>query len=45
MLDWYGGPYDPDDIDPETITSRIGRLARRRTLGKAAYEKGKGRRH
>ena len=43
LLEWYGGPYDPDDIDLPMIASHIGQLARRRTLGRAAYEKSRGR--
>jgi hypothetical protein len=27
-LDWYGGPYDPDDIDEEEITITLGRIAK-----------------
>jgi hypothetical protein len=26
-LDWYGGPYDPDDIDLEHINITLGRIA------------------
>jgi hypothetical protein len=26
-LDWYGGPYDPDDIDEEQIKLTLGRIA------------------
>lgn len=26
-LDWYGGPYDPDDIDVEQINITLGRIA------------------
>ena len=39
MLEWYGGPYDPDDIDLALIRRRIGMLANRRTAGQAAYAK------
>ena len=39
MLEWYGGPYDPDDIDPALIRRRIGLLANRRAAGQAAYAK------
>jgi hypothetical protein len=27
-LDWYGGPYDPDDLGEESIRAALGRLAR-----------------
>lgn len=36
---WYGGPFDPADIRRHEILKRVGRLARRRTLGKAAFSK------
>jgi hypothetical protein len=26
-LDWYGGPFDPDDIDEEQIGITLGRIA------------------
>jgi Plasmid pRiA4b ORF-3-like protein len=29
-LDWYGGPYDPNDIDEDRIVATLGRLARGR---------------
>lgn len=43
MLSWYGGPYDPDDIGEAEIVAALGKLARRRTLGRAAYLKSVGR--
>jgi len=30
MLDWYGGPYDPKDINRQTIEARFAQLAKRR---------------
>jgi hypothetical protein len=42
LLEWYGGPFDPKEMDLPTITTRIGKLARRRTLGKAGYAKSRG---
>jgi hypothetical protein len=39
ILEWYGGPYDPDDIDLALIRRRIGQLANRRAAGQAAYAK------
>ena len=39
LVTWYGPPFDPNDIDPTIITARIGKLARRRALGKTAYAK------
>ena len=39
LVTWYGRLFDPNDIDPTNITARIGQLARRRALGKAAYAK------
>lgn len=43
MLTWHGGPYDPDDIGEAEIVAALGKLARRRTLGRAAYLKSVGR--
>jgi hypothetical protein len=39
MLEWYGGHYDPDDIDPLKIRLRLGDIAKRRHAGKIAYQK------
>ncbi|MDE2498569.1 MAG: plasmid pRiA4b ORF-3 family protein [Alphaproteobacteria bacterium] len=39
MLQWYGGPYDPDDIDAFTIRLHLGEIAKRRHAGKIAYRK------
>ena len=36
MVEWYGGPFDPAEVDVPAITTRIDDLARRRTQGKAA---------
>lgn len=44
MLTWHGGPYDPDDIAEAEIAAALGKLARRRKLGRAAYLKSVGRR-
>jgi Plasmid pRiA4b ORF-3-like protein len=45
LVEWYGGPFDPNDLNLPVISSRIGKLARRRALGKAAYAKSRGRTH
>ena len=29
-LDWYGGPYDPDDIDEQKVITALRRIARGR---------------
>jgi hypothetical protein len=29
-LDWYGAPYDPDDIDEDRVVASLGRFARAR---------------
>lgn len=42
MLEWCGGSFDPEVMPLETITERIGKLARRRTLGKAAFARSQG---
>jgi Plasmid pRiA4b ORF-3-like protein len=34
-LDWYGGPYDPDDIDAEQITITLGRIANAYRTGRS----------
>ena len=39
MLEWYGGPYDPDDIDLFNLRLRLGAIAKRRHAGKQAYLK------
>ena len=36
---WYGGKFDATDIGLKTIQQRLGKLARRRTVGKAAFAK------
>ena len=35
MTIWYGGPFDPADIDVERINSRLAVIARRRQRGRA----------
>jgi hypothetical protein len=42
LVTWYGRLFDPDNIDLPTINARIGKLARRRALGKIAYAKSRG---
>jgi hypothetical protein len=39
LLEWYGGPFDPDEIDLATITAGIRQLTRRRAISRAAYAK------
>lgn len=39
VLEWYGGPYDPDDIDELITKRRVTAIAIRRAAGKAAYAK------
>lgn len=36
---WYGGPFDPEDIDEPAIKRAVAAIAARRQAGKAAYEK------
>jgi hypothetical protein len=43
MLEWCGGSFDPEAMPLATIIERIGKLARRRTLGQAAFAKSRGR--
>lgn len=35
LLEWHGGPYDPDDIEEPLIQFKINKLAQRRAVGKA----------
>ncbi len=39
LIEWYGGPYDPDDLDLLALRLRLGAIAKRRHAGKAAYAK------
>jgi hypothetical protein len=43
MLAWYGSPYDPEDADVSRIEAALARMAQRRLLGKAAFEKSRSR--
>jgi len=36
---WHGRPFNPEHADEDQILIRIGKLARRRTLGKAGFAK------
>lgn len=37
LMEWHGGPFEPDDIPRNYIIKRVQKLARRRTLGKARF--------
>ena len=39
LLEWYGGPFDPEDIDKTAAEHAVAAIANRRHAGKAAYEK------
>jgi hypothetical protein len=39
LIRWYGRVFDPDDIGLADISKNIGKLAKRRTIGKATYAK------
>ncbi len=39
LITWYGGPYDPDDIDLAGLRLRLAAIVLRRETGKAAFEK------
>lgn len=41
LVEWYGRPFDPNDLDLLVIRLRIGALAKRRHAGKLAYAKSK----
>lgn len=43
IMTWYGRRFDPDDTGWSTINERLGKLARRRAQGKAAFEKSRNR--
>lgn len=42
LVRWYGSVFNPDDIGLDQINKAIGKIARRRTIGKAVYAKSKG---
>ena len=37
VLQWYGRPFEPEDISPNKIHALMGKLVKRRALGKAAH--------
>ena len=37
MLEWYGRPFDPEDISHDEVQTRIATLAKRRASGKAVH--------
>jgi hypothetical protein len=37
VLQWYGRPFDPEDISPAEVHGRMDKLAKRRASGKAAH--------
>lgn len=39
LLRWYGGPYDPNDMNIPDLRQRLGAIAKRRHAGRAAYTK------
>lgn len=45
VMAWYGRRFEADDIDTATITERMAKLARKRTLGKAAFAKSQNKHH
>jgi len=45
LITWYGRIFDPEDIDLPSVNARVGKLARRRMLGKVGYAKSKGSAH
>lgn len=36
---WYGGDFDPTELDRSTIEAAMAKLARRRAVGQESYEK------
>jgi Plasmid pRiA4b ORF-3-like protein len=45
LTEWYGSSFDPNDLNLTVIGDRIGKLARRRALGKAGYAKSRRLKH
>ena len=43
IMTWYGRIFEPGDIGLSTINERLAKLARRRAIGKAAFEKSRNR--
>jgi hypothetical protein len=41
LIAWYGGPYDPEDMDIFNMRLRLGAIAKRRLAGKAAFARRK----
>lgn len=39
LRQWYGGPFDPDDIDKLATKRAVAAIATRRHAGKAAFDK------
>ncbi len=39
LIEWYGQTFKPEDIGIDQIKARTAKLARRRTIGKAAFAK------
>jgi hypothetical protein len=39
LLEWYGEPFDPGDIDKPAAERAVAAVAKRRLAGKAGYEK------
>ena len=39
LMRWHGRPFDPERVDEPGIQARLGKLARRRAIGKAAFAK------
>ncbi|WP_272870967.1 plasmid pRiA4b ORF-3 family protein [Agrobacterium tumefaciens] len=45
VVEWYGRPFEPEDISVATISEKLAKLARRRTLGKAGFAKSQNEHH
>ena len=43
LMRWSGGTFDPETIERDEIRKRVAKLARRRTVGKAAFAKSQNR--
>ena len=43
LMRWSGGSFDPETLDADAVQKRVAKLARRRTIGKAAFAKSRNR--
>jgi hypothetical protein len=39
LTEWFGGPFDPEDLDLRNVQDRMGWIAQRRHAGKDGYHR------